>query len=107
MSADKAERTEPYPMRLLRVGEVVTPQSSDHPLTILACWLLRPSDVDAYAWWVVLCHLPHNERHPFAVWNAYDRPEGWSFAHGDYCVDISEAVESYKARGGKHSLDGG
>jgi hypothetical protein len=92
-------------MRTLRVGEVITPASSDNPVTVLACWLLRPSDVDAYAVWVVLCHLPHNAFHPFAVWTAYDRPEGWSFGGGDYCRDIAEGVAWYESRGGQYSLD--
>lgn len=96
--------TDTYPMRTLRVGEVVTAQSSDHAVTVLACWLIRPSDVDAYAVWVVLCHLPHNDYHPFAVWNAIDRPDGWYFGNGNYCYDIAEAVTVYEARGGKHSL---
>ena len=104
MSVDKSP-TDTYPMRTMRSGEKVSPVSYDHTVTVLACWLLRPSDVDAYAVWVVLCHLPHNERHPFAVWDAYDRPEGWSFGEGDYCANVSSAVERYEARGGKYSLE--
>jgi hypothetical protein len=96
--------TDTYPMRIIKVGEVVTPSSGDHSVTVLARWLIRPSDIDAYAVWVVLCHLPHNDRHPFAVWTAYDRPEGWSLANGDYCMDIREAVTTYESRGGKYSL---
>lgn len=106
MNSDSKSPTDTYPMRTLRTGEVITPISGDNPVTILACWLMRPSDVDSYAWWLVLAHLPHNPFHPFAVWNAYDHPEnGWSFANGDYCVSISEAVEAFEARGGKYGLD--
>jgi len=104
MSVDKSP-TDTYPMRTLRSGEIINPASYEHAVTVLACWLLRPSDVDSYAVWVVLCHLPHNERHPFAVWNAYDRPEGWTFGEGDYCVNVSSAVERYESRGGKYSLE--
>jgi hypothetical protein len=94
-------------MRFMRVGEVVTPASSEYAYTVLACWLLRPSDVDAYAVWVVLCHLPHNERHPFAVWTAYDRPEGWSFGNGDYYDNLPDALATYEKRGGvPKGLDG-
>lgn len=98
--------TDTYPMRTLRTGEVVQPASMEHAVTVLACWLLRPSDVDAYAVWVVLCHLPHNPLHPFAVWDAVDHPErGWSFGSGDYCVTLLEAVGRYGERGGKYHLD--
>jgi hypothetical protein len=91
-------------MRLLKVGSTVQPVSMDEFVTVLACWLLRPSDVDAYAVWVVLCHLPHNTLHPFAVWTAYDRPEGWSFGSGSYHKTITGAVEQYETQGGKHDL---
>jgi len=91
-------------MRTLRVGDVLTPTSMDNAVTILACWLMRASDVDAYAIWTVLCHLPHNARHPFAVWTAIDRPEGWSFGYGDYCENIGEGVARYEGRGGRYSL---
>lgn len=98
--------TETYPMRTLRIGDVVQAASMDKPVTILACWLLRPSDVDAYAMWTVLCLLPHNTLHPFAVWTAIDHPErGWSFGEGNYCENIGEAVTRYEGRGGKFSLD--
>jgi hypothetical protein len=97
MSIEKSP-TDTYPMRLLNVGDKVKPVTYDNIVTVLACWLLRPSDVDAYAVWVVLCHLPENERHPFAVWDAYDRPEGWSFGEGDYCVDIASAMKRYLSR---------
>lgn len=103
MYGDKSP-TDTYPMRFLRVGDVITPTSApDIAVTVLACWLMRPSDVDAYAWWVVVCHLPHadNLRHPFVVWDAYDRPDGWLFSHGDYCHDLPSAVERYGERGGK------
>jgi hypothetical protein len=91
-------------MRLLRVGSTVQPASMENAVTILACWLLRPSDVDAYAVWVVMCHLPHNTLHPFAVWTAYDRPEGWSFGSGSYCETVSEAVQKYEAQGGQYII---
>lgn len=100
MSVDKSP-TDTYPMRLLSVGEVVTPTSSDYAYTVLACWLLRPSDIDTYAMWVVLCLLPHNPLHPFAVFTAYDRPEGWSFGNGEYCRNIADALHDYEVRGGK------
>ena len=103
MYGDKS-RTATYPMRTMRVGEVITAESGDKTVTVLACWLLRPSDVDAYAMWVVLCHLPHNSYHPFVVWTAFDRPEGWSFGSGDYCQDISEAVGFYERRGGRYPI---
>ena len=96
--------TDTYPMRMLRAGEVITPTSMEHAVTVLACWLVRSSDVDAYAWWLVLCHLPHNPLHPFAVWTAYDRPEGWSLADGDYCEHVGTAVQRYEQRGGQFTL---
>lgn len=104
MSVDKSP-TDTYPMRILSVSDVLTPVSMEHAVTVLACSLLRPSDVDAYAVWVVLCHLPHNPRHPFAVWDAYDRPEGWSFGSGEYCVTLVEAVGRYGYRDYQHHLD--
>ena len=104
MSVDKSP-TDTYPMRTLRTGDTVQATSMEHAVTILACWLMRPSDVDSYAWWLVLAHLPHNPHHPFAVWNAYDHPErGWSFANGDYCSTVSEATARYEARGGHYEL---
>ena len=54
MGVDKSP-TETYPMRILKVGDSFTPSSGSNPVTILACWLSRPSDIDAYAVWVVLC----------------------------------------------------
>ena len=105
MNSDSKSPTDTYPMRTLHVGEVITPTSGDNPVTVLACWLMSPSDVDTYAWWLVLAHLPHNPHHPFAVWNAYDNPDrGWSFANGDYCTTLAEATEQFEARGGKHAL---
>lgn len=103
MSVDKSP-TDTYPMRLLKVGDVVSPTSSDNEVTILACWLIRPSDVDAYAWWLVMCLCPDNPRHPFTVWDAYDRPDGWSMNNGDYCATIERAVKAYADRGGKYQL---
>jgi len=104
MGVDKSP-TETYPMRLLKVGETFTPSSSSNPVTILACWLSRPSDIDAYAVWVVLCLLPHNTFHPFAVWNAIDTPhDGWHMEGGDYCHTITEATAQYERRGGQYEL---
>ena len=97
--------TDTYPMRTLEVSESIFAKSMVHAVTILACWLLRPSDVDAYAVWVVVCHNPDNALHPFVVWNAIDRPEGWCMEGGDYCSTISEAVKRYESRGGRYSLD--
>ena len=98
--------TDTYPMRLLKVGDSFTPSSGSNPITILACWLSRPSDVDSYAVWVVLCLLPHNTLHPFAVWNAVDRPEGWHMENGDYRETITGATAQYERRGGQYTLDG-
>lgn len=103
MGVDKSP-TDTYPMRIMRTGETIQATSMEHAVTVLACWLIAPSDVDAYAWWVVLCHTPHNEFHPFAVWNAYDRPEGWSFGNGDYFGNIGTAVKRYEERGGQYGL---
>lgn len=102
MSVDKSP-TATYPMRLLRTGDVISPTSMDHSVTVLACWLMRPSDVDSYAMWTVLCLLPESH-HPFAVWTAYDRPEGWSLGQGYYCENIGIAVEQYEKQGGKYDL---
>ena len=86
MGVDKSP-TDTYPMRLLKVGDSFTPSSSDNPITILACWLSRPSDIDSYA-----------------VWNAVDRPEGWHMEQGDYCRTITEATAQYERRGGQYHL---
>lgn len=101
MGVDKSPM-DTYPMRLLAVGERVNPVSYDHPVFVLACWLISPSDVDAYAMWDVLCFLPHEPLHPFVVWTAYDRPEGWSFGNGDYCRTLDVAVSKYEGRGGRY-----
>jgi hypothetical protein len=103
MGVDKSP-TDTYPMRVLRAGDTITPTSMDYAVTVLACWLIRPSDVDAYAWWLVLCHQPHNSLHPYAVWDAYDRPDGWSLNNGDYCENIGRGVHCYEKRGGKYEL---
>lgn len=97
--------TDTYPMRTLSVSEVVQSASMSDPVTVLACWLMSPSDVDTYACWVVLCHLPHNAYHPFAVWDAIDHPDrGWSFSCGNYCATLDEATTRYEARGGHYKL---
>lgn len=91
--------TEPVPT--LSVGDTIEAVSMSHPVTVLAGTLLAPAGDGTYPWWVVLCHLPHNGRHPFAVWNAYQRPEGWSFANGNYSATLGEAWQAYTARGGE------
>lgn len=91
--------TDTNPMRLLEVGERVSPTTSEYTYTVLACWLAQPSDVDTYARWVVLCHLPHNDFHPFAVWLAYDRPDGWYFSNGEYYKNLADAMDNYENRG--------
>jgi hypothetical protein len=100
MGVDKSP-TDTYPMRLLTVGETIAPRSMDAIVTVLACWLIRPSDVDAYAMWTVLCLNPDNTLHPYAVWTAFDRPEGWTMADGDYCRTLTEAVTAYYGRVGE------
>lgn len=102
---DNAVWEEPYPMRLLTVGETLAPTTYDQAVTVLACWLMRPSDVDAYAWWLVLCFRPNDPFRKFVVWEAYDRPEGWGLGHGDYYATLNDAVKRYEERGGRFSLD--
>lgn len=85
----------PHTMRSLSVGEQVSPTTSEYTYTVLACRLLRESTNDSHAVWKVLCFLPHNDFHPFAVWTAYDNPDGWAFADGEYRSDISEALTAY------------
>lgn len=103
MGVDKSP-TDTYPMDLLSVGDSIFPVTMVHAVTILACWLMRPSDVDSYAVWVVICFVPENHLHKFVVWNAIDRPDGWSMESGDYCRDMEEALTAYAKRGGKHRL---
>lgn len=86
--------------RSLSIGGTVEATSMSEPVTVLAYVLVAPAGKGTYPWWLVLCHLAHNERHPFAVWNAYDRPEGWSFGNGDYCATLGEAWQAYTTRGG-------
>lgn len=104
MSVDKSP-LDTYPMRILRVSEQVTPVSADSTYTVLACELLHPSDVDAYAVWLVLCHLPDEQFTPFAVWRAYDRPEGWYFANGEYFRTVAGAVRLYNAEAEPYIVD--
>lgn len=101
MGVDKSP-TDTYPMRLPSVGDRLNPTTYENPVLVLACWLMRPSDVDAYAWWLVLCFLPNETAHKFVVWNAYDRPEGWTFGSGDYYASVDKALRQYEARGGQH-----
>ena len=104
MEGDK-NPTDTHPMRLLAVGDTLNATTHGTPVLVLACWLLRPSDVDAYAWWLVLCVRPDEPFHKFVVWEAYDRPEGWGLGHGDYCATVADAVKRYEERGGRFTLD--
>lgn len=94
-----------YPMRPLVVGSALNATTHDSSVLVLACSLVAPSDVDAYAWWLVLCFRPDEPVHRFVVWNAYDRPEGWALGNGDYCATASDAVKRYEERGGTFTLD--
>ena len=58
---------------------------------------------DTYATWTVLCERDEYDKdqlvvHPFIVWTLTARPEGWSFASGDYCETYEEALKNYKKR---------
>ncbi len=65
---------------------------------------------DTYATWTVLCERDEYDKqtglddtdelvvHPFIVWTLVARPEGWSFATGDYYKTQEEALKSYKER---------
>ena len=88
------------PINTLAVGQVITPTTSDKSVTVLACSERLPARDGTYAVWTVICHLPHNSLHPFAVWFAIDRPEGWAFENGDYCLNLTEALASYASRSG-------
>lgn len=48
---------------------------------------------------LVLCTLPHNDHTPWVTWQ-YNRQTGGA-AHGDYCTDFQEALESFADRVGK------
>lgn len=58
---------------------------------------------DTYATWNVLCERDEYDKdelvvHPFIVWTLVARPEGWSFASGDYYATYEEALKNYKKR---------
>ena len=83
---------------LLVIGDTFTPCSSTFPVTILASGLLR--SYGAYAVWSVLCLIPHNTLHPFGVWVAVCRDDGWYLESGDYCADLPSALARYEVRFG-------
>lgn len=39
--------------------------------------------------------------HPFVVWNVYKTDNGWRAMSGQYCFHLHEALNYYKARGGR------
>jgi hypothetical protein len=58
---------------------------------------------DTYATWTVLCERDGYGKdelvvHPFIVWTLVARPEGWSFASGEYFSTFEDALKSYKGR---------
>lgn len=58
---------------------------------------------DTYATWTVLCErdfvdMEEQVIHPFIVWTLVARPEGWSFASGDYFADFEQALKAYNDR---------
>jgi hypothetical protein len=58
---------------------------------------------DTYATWNVFCERDGYGKdetiiHPFIVWTLVARPEGWSFANGEYYSTYEEALKSYRAR---------
>jgi len=58
---------------------------------------------DTYATWEVLCERDHYSKdelvlHPFIVWTLVARPDGWSFAGGEYYKTYEEALKNYKKR---------
>lgn len=52
---------------------------------------------------VGICLLPHNDFHPYVVWNIITANDGqtWFAEAGTYCMHLIEALISYTARGGK------
>ena len=48
---------------------------------------------------IVLCLLPHNDLHPFAVWRFVREESGLvNCMHGDYCETLTEAISVFHAR---------
>ena len=84
----------------LAIGETFTPCSSTFPVILLACSLLRSGGLRPV--WAVLCLIPHNTLHPFGVWNATSRDDGWHLESGDYRSDLLSAVTSYEVRAGNN-----
>lgn len=47
----------------------------------------------------VLAHLPHNELHPYVVWEmASDDNQSWDCYDGDYVSDYEQAEEVFANR---------
>lgn len=53
-----------------------------------------------------ICLLPHNDFHPYVVWNIVTANEGqtWFAETGSYCSTLGHAIETYMRRGGKDEL---
>lgn len=54
---------------------------------------------DTYAAWTVIC-VNKEELHPYVVWTAIARPDGFIVESGDYCSTLEDALKAYKKRGG-------
>lgn len=58
---------------------------------------------ETFATWTILCHRDDIDMdevviHPYIVWTLIARPEGWSFASGDYFSSYEDALKCYKGR---------
>ena len=54
---------------------------------------------------VGLFFLPHNDFHPFVVWNVFTQDGlNWGAESGTYCMRLQEALVAYLDRGGKDDL---
>jgi hypothetical protein len=91
----------PPEYRILCEGLRVINSTGDVDVTIVA-ETRRGERVmgDCFAHWVVIAEREATP-HPFVVWNAVARTEGWHFEAGEYYATYDEAYEAYERRGGR------
>lgn len=85
-------------------GDVVAPVTGTHAYTVLSAYFRGVDEDSLRSLWLVLCLLPHNERHPFAVFRAscegidreYGKGADWRYGSGQYCETLTEALEWYQ-----------
>ena len=81
-------------------AELIIGETFDDDAVVVTC-TKRSNRVegDSYATWVAVC-VRQDDLHPYVVWNVIARPNGFMRERGDYCQDLSEAIEYYRNRGG-------